>query len=437
MTASRAIRRFDSATLPLVGTAFLEASAGTGKTYALATLYLRLLVERDLRPAEILVVTFTQAATAELRERIRERIRESIAKTDDLAVASKLRRALRDFDEAAIFTIHGFCQRTLQESAFESGLAFEPELVEKPEIWQRTLAHDLWKQLLETADPVFREWLAAGAGRGWGFEPDALFDWIAHRIGGDDEMPVEPSAQALAIPDSPEPLIEAALRARETFAGIWSARRDEIIELLCAKTNGLDKGKYKVKAIQGTWAPALDEIARRIVEEPSNRGRASTALPEFLSKYLTREKIEENANGGEVPLRDPFFDACSVVVSAARALDGDFARRALALRGRFVEAVREAARVRREAQHVLFFDDLLIQLRGALRGDGGEALRQALRTRHRVALIDEFQDTDAVQYEIFDTVWGDPAVAAHGGGLVLIGDPKQAIYAFRGADVHT
>ncbi|MBK7952474.1 MAG: UvrD-helicase domain-containing protein [Deltaproteobacteria bacterium] len=437
MTARSPIRRFDPGTLPLTGTSFLEASAGTGKTYALATLYLRLLVERDLRPAEILVVTFTQAATAELRERIRARIREAIAATTDAAVAAKLRRALRDFDEAAIFTIHGFCRRTIQESAFESGLAFEPEFVEKPEIWQRTLAHDLWKQLLETVDPVFREWLAAGAGSSWEFQPDALFDWIAHRIGGDEEMPIEPAIVDLALPESPEPLIAASLRAWQRFAEIWSARRDAILELLCTKTNGLNKGKYKPASIRGRWTTELDLLARRILLASGGRGRAIASLPDFFAKYLTPQKIVENANGGATPLHDEFFEACGDVVAAGEALDRDFALRALALRGRFVGAVRDAARVRREAQHVLFFDDLLIQLRAAVRGEGGEALRRTLRTRHRVALIDEFQDTDAVQYEIFDTVWGDPAVEAEGGGLVLIGDPKQAIYAFRGADVYT
>ena len=124
MTAKASIEALDPWKIPLVGTSFIEASAGTGKTYALTTLYLRLLVEHGLRPADILVVTFTQAATAELRERIRSRIRDAIASAEAEAGAVRLRRALQSFDEAAIFTIHGFCQRTLPENAFESGLAF-------------------------------------------------------------------------------------------------------------------------------------------------------------------------------------------------------------------------------------------------------------------------------------------------------------------------
>ena len=154
--------------LELRGTTLVEASAGTGKTHTLTTLYLRLLVEADLLPARILVVTYTEAATAELRTRVRERIQQAIRAQDPEASAGEaieeevralalrarreaeerggpdaLRRALQAFDEASIFTIHGFCQRTLQEHAFESGMAFDAELVERSEPVDRTLAHDL------------------------------------------------------------------------------------------------------------------------------------------------------------------------------------------------------------------------------------------------------------------------------------------------------
>lgn len=437
MTAPPVIRPFDPMSIELSGTRFLEASAGTGKTYALATLYLRLLVERDLRPAEILVVTFTQAATAELRDRIRSRIRDRLAETSDVAVAAKLRRALRDFDEAAIFTIHGFCQRTLQESAFESGLAFEPEIVEKPEVWQRTLAHDLWKQLLEASDPAFRAWLGHGAGRTWEFEPDTLFDWIAHRLGGDDEMKVLPERLETGAQGPIDPLVAAARDAWLAFAERWHADRQEIRAMLCSESAGLRGNLYKAVWVEESWAPELDDLARRVDAAREEGGPVILPLPSRISKSFTREALERGAKNGHLPLRHPFFDTCSVLVAAAGALDAELARRALALRRRFVDAVREAAAKRREAQHVLFFDDLLLQLRSALRGPDGETLRRTLRARYRFALIDEFQDTDAVQYEIFRTVWHDPSVEASGGGLVLIGDPKQAIYAFRGADVHT
>ena len=181
------MKPLDPFRMPLTGTSLIEASAGTGKTYTLTTLYLRLLVERGLRVGEILVVTYTHAATAELRERVRKRITEAIAAGEDAragealpeeAEAAKqaqalralaetaaesgkdpLRRALAEFDEAAIFTIHGFCQRTLTENAFESGMPFDAELVEKSKPLEQTLAHDLFRRILADEDPSMVRWL--------------------------------------------------------------------------------------------------------------------------------------------------------------------------------------------------------------------------------------------------------------------------------------
>src|SRR5262249_59974192 len=143
---------FDVERVPLSGVTLIEASAGTGKTYTLAALFVRLLLESELRVDEILVVTYTRAATAELRVRIRKRIVQAIDALDgapqpgDVLLENlyeqarqsgqtarkraRLLDALRSFDEAAIFTIHGFCQRVLKRHAFESGAAFQAELSE-------------------------------------------------------------------------------------------------------------------------------------------------------------------------------------------------------------------------------------------------------------------------------------------------------------------
>ena len=201
--------------MPLQGTSLIEASAGTGKTYTLTTLYLRLLVEHDLAPADILVVTYTTAATAELRERVRGRIQQAIEagersvagtpheedgdeeetqlralaemsrrRSTETGKPDRLRSALQSFDEAAIFTIHGFCQRTLQENAFESGLAFDAELVKQSEPIERTLAHDLFCRVIAGESPAFVEWLLEGKGRRWQFAGRALRRSVAIARGG-------------------------------------------------------------------------------------------------------------------------------------------------------------------------------------------------------------------------------------------------------------
>jgi len=428
---------FDAEAIPLGGTTFIEASAGTGKTFALTSLYLRLIAERGLRPAEILVVTFTKTATAELRERIRSRLRDALAAETDVERALRLRRALRDFDEAAIFTIHGFCQRTLQESAFESALSFDVELVEKPERLQRTLAHDLFSALLAPEDPGFRHWLLAGAGKRWTFEPDSLYGIVADLLGPDDDMPIQPSADEAAAAADASALSIAADRAWRRFADCWRARWGAVEAVLADPETKLNRRKYPFATIRSKWAPALARACEEVEEAASPSLRATLEPPAFIAKYLTTEQIVAGMNQGGTAPRDELFDVAAELVEACRALDRGFDAKAVGLRRRFVDAVREASSKRRSEQHVLFFDDLLAQLRAALRAPDGGALVARLRARYRFALIDEFQDTDAVQYDIFRTLWHGPDVALEGGGLFLIGDPKQAIYSFRGADVET
>ncbi len=451
---------FDPWALDLSGTQLIEASAGTGKTYTLTTLYLRLLVEQDLLPSEILVVTYTHAATAELRDRVRGRIREAIASVGDphsepalrsLALRAQamaeqggkvnpLRRALQEFDEAAIYTIHGFCQRTLQENAFESGMAFDAELIEDSEGLERILANDLWSRLLADEDPGFVEWLRSGGGRRWEFEPEALRRSILRELGADEEMPILPPLADVAEggPGDFEALRATAEALWVRWAGVWETRRETVSAILLGK-NDLKRTSYKVETIESKWLPHLDALATTI-SIAGNAGAMNAAeLPSWW-KNLVPKGLEKGLKKNGQAVEDPFFDACDELADAVSALDGARRARVLGLRVRFVAEAREEARKRREERHLLFFDDLLCELRSALRPPSGNRLAELLRTRYRFALIDEFQDTDPVQYEIFRRVWHDAKgmLAGEGQrGLFLIGDPKQAIYSFRGADVFT
>jgi exodeoxyribonuclease V beta subunit len=447
--------------MPLTGTSLIEASAGTGKTYTLTTLYLRLLVEQDLRPSEILVVTYTKAATAELRDRIRERIEEALAAagkdvggedSSDHAIdpdpalrelaeraarcpgGDPLRRALIEFDEAAIFTIHGFCQRTLQENAFESGMPFDAQLVEHARPIEEALAHDLFRRLLVGEDESFVRWLVDGPGKRWGFEPGALHRNILARLGADEDMPLIPAVPPEAGLDV-GPLEEASAHARQGWRASWQIRRERLLETL-TNPNGMKKGQYKADAIEGQWFPAFDELARQIDRWAEDLSAlASIDLPEKFEK-LRPEVVASGARKGEDPIEDPILDLFGEVWEAREALEQVFKARALSLRHRFAGLARAEASRRRSERHLFFFDDLLSEMRRALRGAGGARLTSILRGRYRFALIDEFQDTDPVQYDVFRSVWHEGEVA-HPRGLVLVGDPKQAIYSFRGADLFT
>ena len=183
-------------TCPLQGTRLIEASAGTGKTWSLSGLYLRLLLERELPVSQILVVTFTNAAVAELRERIRSRIAATLARLrghaapgadpfvpellqqlrlrpawSDTAAQSRLEQALQGFDEAAILTIHGFCQRALAEAPFSTGMPLQLTPLTDDNMLRQQVVNDFWRQQLAAADlpPAWRRCCCSGATRrsGW------------------------------------------------------------------------------------------------------------------------------------------------------------------------------------------------------------------------------------------------------------------------------
>ena len=164
--SARSPETFDLAATPLQrGTSLLEASAGTGKTYAIAGLFVRLILKESFSVEQILVVTFTEAATAELRQRIRQTIANALKvfsgepATDEFLqrlleththekaeVIARLEQALAGFDQAAIYTIHGFCQRTLRDRAFESGALFDVELISEPGEILSEITGDFWRR---------------------------------------------------------------------------------------------------------------------------------------------------------------------------------------------------------------------------------------------------------------------------------------------------
>jgi exodeoxyribonuclease V beta subunit len=181
MTLAHAFEPLDVFRCELDGIRQIEASAGTGKTWNICGLYLRLLLERRLEVQRILVVTFTNAATAELRERIRQRIVDTLAwlqagsgeaasrsgddfverlirtarddhqlQTDDMV--ARLTLALATFDEAAIFTIHGFCQRALADTPFTAQMPLALELVRDDASWVAEAANDFWRRRIAADD---------------------------------------------------------------------------------------------------------------------------------------------------------------------------------------------------------------------------------------------------------------------------------------------
>ncbi|MHA3357184.1 exodeoxyribonuclease V subunit beta [Yersinia enterocolitica] len=423
-------QRLEPLTLPLYGERLIEASAGTGKTFTIGVLYLRLLLglggeaafRRPLMVEEILVVTFTEAATEELRGRIRDNIHELriacvrgvsddpmhqalLAEIIDLSeAAAQLLAAERQMDEAAIYTIHGFCQRMLANNAFESGILFEHTLVQDELPLRRQACADFWRRHcyplpLTIARAVSQEWSG----------PEALLkDLSAYLQGetpkfrqapGDDETIFSRHQQIVVQID--------AVKAQ------WRAAAPELEALI--SSSGVDKRSYSARYLP-SW---LEKVGSWAEQETGDY-----QLPKELEKFR-QSVLFEKTKKGEAPQHDVFH-------AIDRIFEQPLTLRDLIL-ARAISEIRISVQQEKRQRAELGFDDLLSKLDAALQQAGGELLAQSIRTRYPVAMIDEFQDTDPQQYRIFHTLYGGQEEC----GLLLIGDPKQAIYAFRGADIFT
>ena len=419
-------RPLNLAAIRLTGLHLIEASAGTGKTFAISNLVLRMILADGLGIDRILVLTFTTAATEELRERIGRRLREALAvidgapkKPDDvlaglLADADpeqariRLAEAITAMDQAAIHTIHGFCHRVLGDNAFETGAGFDNEMIQDESDLRRTAAEDLWRRRMGEADAEAAAWLLAN----WPQGPAGLLETLRPHLGPGELCLLPEPDDAGADPI-------ASLRAwRERLLGQWpAARRD--IEALLIDSEVLNRQSYSGSAV-GKALAGLDALAAALPPE----------LPEKF-ELLTPDKLTRSAKKGKTPPAHALFDLCGELDPADYAGQMRLRRACFLARARneLVQALAEA----KEARRVLYFDDLLSRTAAALEGPGGAALAARLRAQYPRALIDEFQDTDPLQYRIFRRVYDGHDAC----GLFLIGDPKQAIYAFRGADIFT
>ncbi|WP_430389223.1 exodeoxyribonuclease V subunit beta [Dyella sp. 20L07] len=429
--------------LPLQGIQLIEASAGTGKTWTIAALYLRLVLGHDsangvpLLPAQILVLTFTKAATAELRERIRERLGEAAeafrgrheaddflrdliaayATDDDRARAARqLELAAQWMDEAAIHTIHAWCQRMLGQHAFDSGHPFDQDTnTDESELLAETV-RDYWRSHFF---PLDREG-AALISRWWA-NPAALQKALRPLL----RQPLESlRLDGKPLPDPAKVMttfqheVDAARDAEEAARQAWLGNI-EAIEAMFAKAleaGALNGTKMRRDKVEGE----LTELRRWA------HGQADASA--FLARYTQRALVAAKNKNAE-PLSHAAFHAIETCVDVQARLD-PLEASVLAHATRWVTDRLEQTKQRR-AQ--LGFDDMLRRLDSALHSVTGARLADTIATQYPMALIDEFQDTDPLQWRIFRRIYARREQT----GLLLIGDPKQAIYGFRGADIHT
>jgi exodeoxyribonuclease V beta subunit len=440
-------------TFPLRGSHLIEASAGTGKTWTIAALYVRLVLGhgdantapvRPMVPQDVLVMTFTRAATRELSDRIRARLTEAaqvfrgIAKTDDdflkqlkeeyaegeprEQAAHRLALAAQAMDDAAVYTIDAWCQRMLREHAFDSGSLFEENLVGDEAALRLEAVQDYWRQQLYPMGTA----LVAQVQRVWSDVPALDKDMRALMV---VSLPnAEPGTLAQVFGAA---LAERDAQLQALKQG-WVEKADKLLAWINGQMSRPNHGwiGQRLNVNHRTlWLTTLRNWALSDADGKALKQKMQTGWDRFTPagllscRALGSEQIEFPRESQDFADLQKALLALPDPTQVAR------------LHARTYVLQRMAELKRRSG--LFGFADMLQRLDVALADpDAGERLAQRLREQFPVAMIDEFQDTSPLQFRIFDriyrTVDNRPDTA-----LLLIGDPKQSIYGFRGADIHS
>ncbi len=431
------LKKLDAATIPLTGRHLIEASAGTGKTYNITRIYLRLLLERELKVEEILLMTFTKDATQELRGRIDAFIRETLnnwqtlCETDSYfrAISQKvsndkresdgkiqflLKRALLFLDEAAIFTIHGFCQRALTQHAFASGLPFNANMstnsndliLEACQDWYRQLA----KQNSDAFALVVQFWST----------PSVFVSSFTKAISHKTELSV------IDVQDLVDKFMLLAKQANSAITDNISLLNEGLVSH--KKADEQEKRTVELIKLQA-WLAQLSEC--------SNEQTLLAAIEQPMPDYLL--------NGNRHP--KAFKAQLAQVLAKSKKVKGDVKclakninkAKAYQIVRSAIYQIRQQVQQAKEQHNLLDFDDLINTLADCLKNEKNspftKVLAQTLLAQYPVALVDEFQDTDPQQFAILQEIYYQVKAQQANAALYLIGDPKQAIYGFRGGDI--
>ena len=409
------MKELDPLSIPLKGTYIIEASAGTGKTFAISNIFLRLVLEKGLPVDKILIVSFTEAATNELRYRIRKRLHETLIalqakRIEDIFLeklskrienkedaVDRIRRAIRDLDRLHISTIHGFCRKIIADNAFESGALLDTQLVGNQELIKQEIIYDFWRNYIYPESPLFIDFLNKK-----GFDPENASRLI-------DQYLIRPYVRIIPedidFSDKPESLEKDYLEIFKQVCKLWD--RDLIENLINQKK--FDRKVYRKRSLE-KWLSYLDESLN-----PYNFG----LLKSDIIKKLIKLKID-----------NPFFKKIRKLGQIQEKLEDIYYEKLIFLKRSLIEFTEKELKKRKFLKNMMSFDDLIRLVHRSILEQ--EILVNALRNRFSAAMIDEFQDTDSLQYDIFKRIFDEEDYA-----LYLIGDPKQSIYSFRGADIFT
>ena len=442
-----------AAEFPLWGSRLIEASAGTGKTWTIAALYLRLVLghgssetryARPLSPAEILVMTFTTAATRELSDRIRARLIEAAryfrgegpADPNDVFLhqlladyppgatrqqaAWRLAMAAESMDDAGVHTIDAWCQRMLREHAFDSGCLFDETLVADEAQLLLQATQDYWRsECYALPAPTLALVLAV-----WKDIP-ALQQDVTQLL--------RFSLDSAALSDAGNLHLQQEITQwNDDLAVVLHDRRQQVASMCNWLQNALREHRshwsgvtLKDSSVQ-KWLALLTQWAD--AEIPPPLPDLGSGLTRLTPAGLRAARTKAAPTDFLLPEAFAWFEQ----------LVQQLAQHPLAprLRQHAARHIGQRLALLKRQTSSFGFADMLQRLHTALSGPQGLRLRERMLAQYPVALIDEFQDTSPLQYRIFDQVYQTRANAREQ-ALFLIGDPKQSIYGFRGADIYS
>ena len=445
-------------TLPLNQISLIEASAGTGKTYTIGSLYLRLLLKagennfsRPLNVEEILVVTFTEMATEELKKKIRERITDAIdkltafAETQDKSAFKndefltalchdldifeaihRLKLAEQNMDLAAIYTIHGFCRRMLMQYAFHSGIHFNLELIKDQSDLLVRFANEFWREHFYPLPFEMADFIANELG-----SPNDVLSLLKPDLGKDLKIDLEnQQALSLSIEKCLHQYLGGHFEKIKTLKNFWLESAGKISELITEELNkDYEKGKPKSLSRRSYNMSRLAKWIEQVSIWANNP--RDYLLNETLVSYFTQSALSKKSEEGSSPFIAPIFTELEERANAL--ISPDLLRRIILYHYR--QGLQQKFLDYKLNHQEKSFDDLLRLFCEALQGAQGDELAEMIRFQYPFAMIDEFQDTDSQQYAIFSKIYRDNP--EKNTGFIMIGDPKQAIYRFRGADIFT
>ena len=445
-------------TLPLNQISLIEASAGTGKTYTIGSLYLRLLLKagennfsRPLNVEEILVVTFTEMATEELKKKIRERITDAIdkliafAETQDKSAFKndefltalcdnlnifeaihRLKLAEQNMDLAAIYTIHGFCRRMLMQYAFHSGIHFNLELIKDQSDLLVRFANEFWREHFYPLPFEMADFIANELG-----SPDYVLSLLESDLGKNLIVDLEnQQALSISITEFLHQYLGEYFKDIKALKRFWLESAGKISELITEELNK-DYAKGEPKSLSrrsyntSRLAKWIDQV-NAWANDPRDY-----VLNDTLMSYFTQSALGEKGEEGASLFIAPVFTELEERANAL--ISPDLLRRIILYHYR--QGLQQKLLDYKLNHQEKSFDDLLRLFCEALQGPQGNELAEMIRFQYPFAMIDEFQDTDSQQYAIFSKIYRDNP--EKNTGFIMIGDPKQAIYRFRGADIFT